>query len=240
MSTTSFDEQVAALRDEVAPQPFQGRKADATPEQWAAHLAYRRLYTKRPEQMALRRSRKEWVGYKSRRPEKVKEAARRTAARRKEKAAAWRREYRKRSDKDRIAQRRRVRAESPEQRAERRKKQGELERKRLLTDTQYAIAKSIRCRMFLALRRGWKAGSTVDLLGCSTSECMAHLERLFAPGMTWDNWGLGRDNSHWHIDHIRPVSSFDLSDPDEQRRCFHYTNLRPMWCSDNIRKGGAT
>jgi HNH endonuclease. len=51
--------------------------------------------------------------------------------------------------------------------------------------------------------------------------------------MSWDNYG--RDG--WHIDHIRPCASFDLTDPEQQRQCFHYTNLQPLWAADNIRKG---
>jgi hypothetical protein len=60
-----------------------------------------------------------------------------------------------------------------------------------------------------------------------------HLEAQFTDGMSWDNYG--RDG--WHIDHIRPCASFDLTDPEQQRQCFHYTNLQPLWAADNIRKG---
>ena len=51
--------------------------------------------------------------------------------------------------------------------------------------------------------------------------------------MTWDNW----QHDGWHIDHIRPCASFDLADLEQQRQCFHYTNLQPLWAADNIRKG---
>ena len=50
--------------------------------------------------------------------------------------------------------------------------------------------------------------------------------------MTWNNHGL----YGWHIDHIKPVSKFNLLDLEEQRRAFHYTNLQPLWALDNIRK----
>jgi len=50
--------------------------------------------------------------------------------------------------------------------------------------------------------------------------------------MTWSNYGKG-----WHIDHIKPCASFDLSNPEQQKICFHYTNLQPLWAIDNIKKG---
>ena len=50
--------------------------------------------------------------------------------------------------------------------------------------------------------------------------------------MTWKNYG----RNGWHIDHILPCSSFDLTDPEQRRKCFHYTNLQPLWEIDNIRK----
>jgi hypothetical protein len=49
--------------------------------------------------------------------------------------------------------------------------------------------------------------------------------------MSWDNWSL----KGWHIDHIRPISSFDLSDPAQQKECFHYSNLQPLWAIDNLK-----
>lgn len=81
--------------------------------------------------------------------------------------------------------------------------------------------------------------STVELTGCSTHFLKEHLEKQFKPGMSWDNYGMvdGNTMNGWHIDHILPCKSFDLSDPEQARKCFHYTNLQPMWGPDNIRKG---
>jgi hypothetical protein len=73
---------------------------------------------------------------------------------------------------------------------------------------------------------------TRDLLGCSPLECRNYLESLFVDGMSWENYGI----KGWHIDHIKPISSFNLKDPEEQLKCFHYTNLQPLWAHDNIRK----
>ena len=77
-----------------------------------------------------------------------------------------------------------------------------------------------------------KTTRTLVLLGCTINEGKAHLERQFADGMTWENHGL----YGWHIDHIRPVASFDLTDPAQQAACFHYTNLQPLWAADNLAK----
>jgi len=73
-----------------------------------------------------------------------------------------------------------------------------------------------------------KNSTTEDLLGCSFKEAVKHIESLFIEGMSWDNMG------EWHIDHIRPCSSFKT---DELHLMNHYTNLQPLWASDNIRKG---
>jgi len=62
---------------------------------------------------------------------------------------------------------------------------------------------------------------------------MRHIEGQWTKGMTWRNHG----RNGWHIDHRRPVASFDLSSSREQRMCFHFTNLLPMWSRDNRLKG---
>ena len=76
-----------------------------------------------------------------------------------------------------------------------------------------------------------KSKSTLDLLGCTGIELANHLEEQFQEGMTHDNYG------EWHIDHIKPIASFDLSNPKEAEECFHYTNLQPLWAEDNLKKG---
>jgi hypothetical protein len=77
-----------------------------------------------------------------------------------------------------------------------------------------------------------KRHSTMTYIGCSGIELMAHLEKQFKPGMTWENYG-----PVWWIDHLRPVTTFNLLDEGEQRKCFHYTNLQPMFKIENIKKG---
>lgn len=74
---------------------------------------------------------------------------------------------------------------------------------------------------------------TIEFLGCSVDHFRQHLEAQFLPGMSWDN------RPDWHIDHIRPLSSFDLSDPEQFKAVSHYTNLQPLWAIDNLRKGAS-
>lgn len=114
----------------------------------------------------------------------------------------------------------------------RRKTVRERERRRRREDPQFRLTGLLRQRIYKALRGvATKSAATLKLLGCSVDELREHLEKQFQPGMTW------ADRGAWHVDHIRPVSSFDLTDPEQQQQCFHYTNLQPLWAADNIRKG---
>jgi hypothetical protein len=79
-----------------------------------------------------------------------------------------------------------------------------------------------------------KTATTMKLVGCSRTQLRDHLAGLFSDGMTWENYG------EWHIDHIQPCASFDLTDPEQQKLCFHYTNLQPLWGQDNLSKGART
>jgi len=74
--------------------------------------------------------------------------------------------------------------------------------------------------------------TTKDLLGCSFEEFREYLESLFLNGMSWENYGV----HGWHIDHIIPCDSFELSNPEQAERCFHFSNLQPLWAKDNIKK----
>ena len=69
------------------------------------------------------------------------------------------------------------------------------------------------------------------LIGCEVDYLMYYIQSKFTKGMNWNNYGK------WHIDHIKPCCSFDLSKASEQRKCFHYTNLQPLWAKDNLSKG---
>jgi hypothetical protein len=101
------------------------------------------------------------------------------------------------------------------------------------TDPQYLIGNRLRSRLWHALNSagGRKAAKTEELIGCTIEQCQVHLESQFKPGMTWQNI---------HIDHIRPCASFDLTKEDQQRACFHFSNLQPLWAEENRRKGPRT
>lgn len=101
------------------------------------------------------------------------------------------------------------------------------------TDPHYCLGNRLRSRLWHALDylNAKKAEKTTDLVGCSVPELKAYLESKFMDGMSWAN------KSEWHIDHIVPCASFDLKDPEQQKKCFHYTNLQPLWGKDNQAKG---
>lgn len=95
------------------------------------------------------------------------------------------------------------------------------------------IARLLRNRFKYVVKRigAIKQASAIDSLGCTLDEFVVYFEKLFQPGMTWENHG------EWHVDHIRPLSSFDLELKEEQERACHYSNLQPLWALDNKRKG---
>lgn len=102
------------------------------------------------------------------------------------------------------------------------------------TNVDFRLGRILRVRLLCAIRRvkATKDADTIALTGCTVAELRAHLEAQFVPGMTWEN----HTPDGWHIDHKRPLCTFDLTDPDQQRAAFHYTNLRPLWAVDNLRR----
>ena len=102
---------------------------------------------------------------------------------------------------------------------------------RLNTKPEARITENLRRRTRAVLEGTNKSAPTLELIGCSPREIKEHLESLFTVGMSWDNYGK------WHIDHIMPCDSFDLTVESEQRKCFNYKNLQPLWAKDNLRKG---
>ena len=92
------------------------------------------------------------------------------------------------------------------------------------------ILHNLRSRIRRALKGASKSKSTMALLGCSLEDFKSRLEKQFIEGMTWDNYG------EWHIDHKIPCSKFNFAEENEQKKCFHYSNLQPLWRTDNLQK----
>lgn len=109
----------------------------------------------------------------------------------------------------------------------------QYQKNRLKTDINYKIICSLRDRLRKAIRFNQKSGSAVKDLGCSISELKLHLESKFQFGMSWDNYGY----NGWHIDHIKPLSRFNLQNREDFLKANNYTNLQPLWAEDNLKKG---
>jgi hypothetical protein len=114
------------------------------------------------------------------------------------------------------------------------KRQTDLQRKRRNTDPQTKLKSILRTRQRKVINRGWKTGSAVRDLGCSVEALKLYLESKFQSGMTWENHGKGPDC--WHIDHIIPLSAFDLTNRQHFVLAFHFANLQPLWSVDNMTK----
>jgi len=115
---------------------------------------------------------------------------------------------------------------------EKRKKYIRTYQQKQRLNKSYKIKDNISRRIRSAIN-GKKNHKTIELLGCSIKQLKIHLEKQFKNGMSWDNYGL----YGWHIDHIKPCSTFDLTDVEQQKICFNYTNLQPLWAEENLSKG---
>jgi hypothetical protein len=108
----------------------------------------------------------------------------------------------------------------------------ERKKERFKCDINYKLKEILRSRIRNVIKKNKKAGSAVKDLGCTVEEFKTYLESKFQPGMTWENHGL----NGWHIDHIKPLASFDLTNRQQFLEACHYTNLQPLWAKDNIIK----
>lgn len=183
--------------------------------------------------------------YKEANPEKVKLAKKRSTEAKKEEYAGRKKEWRLRHAE-------RLSVKSVEYRAENRemlnlkqrarylankekyiKQAAEYYGRRYKSDPIFVLSGLCRRRIILALgvKKFAKNSTTATLLGCSAKYLKEYLEAKFLPGMTWANRGV----QGWHIDHCLPLASG--STREEIEALCHYTNLQPMWASDNLKKG---
>ncbi len=116
-----------------------------------------------------------------------------------------------------------------------RKRLAKYQRQRRKTNQAHRLSLVLRDRIRDSVRRNQKdySGRVRSLLGCSIESFKFYLKSKFELGMSWDNYG----HTGWHIDHIIPCSHFDLSNIEHQKRCFHFSNMQPMWSKKNLSKG---
>ena len=150
--------------------------------------------------------------YREANSDKVAEIKRNYRHANKNKIANYMREYRS-TNKDKIA---------------------EIRRNYRQNSKQARLAHSLRNRLWKILKGVSKSKTMLTIIGCTYEELIRHFEKQFTDGMTWDNYG----KNGWEVDHIIPCIAFDLTDLEQQRLCFNYTNLRPLWVEDNLSKGG--
>lgn len=158
--------------------------------------------------------------YRLRHPERHKKVKKKYRANNKEKV---------------LEQRRNWYAANKEKMAEYRQKMSDYHReywkKRRKVDSMFRIKNNMRNKLN-SLCKGNRS-SLLKLLGCTYEEFKRHMESKFIRGMSWENYG----KYGWHVDHIKPLSAFDLSKGDELKKAWHYTNLQPLWAEDNLSKG---
>ncbi len=124
-------------------------------------------------------------------------------------------------------------ARSKEYRKNNKERNSKRNRDRRKTDINYKLAELLRGRFYKAIKINKKPGSAVRDLGCSLEDLKIHLEQQFQEGMNWDNWS----RTGWHIDHVKPLASFDLTNREELLKACHFSNLQPLWAKNNLSKG---
>jgi hypothetical protein len=103
-------------------------------------------------------------------------------------------------------------------------------KEQMANNIKYRLARLLRKRLWRAMQGKYKTGSAVRDLGCSLEELKIFLEKKFKPGMTWSNYGT------WHIDHIIPLATFDLKNKQQLLVALNFSNLQPLWATENLIK----
>lgn len=159
-------------------------------------------------------------------------------AKRAEKLAAQKRYYQENRDKVIAREKRRYQKNRAEIRAQQKKyydahkvNRNRRQKKRRKEDINFRLRYCLANRVRMALKRNQKSAKTLELLGCTIEFLRGHLENQFIPGMTWENYGTA-----WQVDHILPCAEFHLQHSEEQEVCFHWTNLQPLFATDNLSK----
>lgn len=220
-----------------------GKEYWITPEKWQERIAKDKIRRKayfaaNKEKMAI--SSKKW---REENPERLAALKKKWREENKERSRKTRNEWRKANPDKVLEYQRRKYAKNKEAILARNKEYREKNREAILAKKReymkmrrrehapYAIQMRIRARFANAIKRGgWgKDVPMQSIVGCSWEELKAHIESQFQEGQSWENKHL------WHIDHIIPCAS--ASTEEEMKKLFHYSNLRPLWIEDNLKKG---
>lgn len=198
--------------------------------EWAKANADKKLAGRKADyeanKEAYKRRAREW---REANPDRVRELSQRYSAENKSAIREAAARYYQENKEELGARRKRYAVENPD-------RMRELRRAWQLK-AQQSVGWRLRRRISKSLRRALPSGKngawTMDLLGYTLTELRAHIERQFVKGMGWHNM------DEWHIDHIIPVSAFDIQSVDDPavRRAWALTNLRPLWASENCSKG---
>lgn len=175
----------------------------------------RKRYQEKKAEIAAKRKK-----YREENPEKIKEQKRRYREENKEKIAAQKRAAYQANPEY-------FKARSKAWREKNKAKYNAYSKKRLDDDINARLAHRLRTQIGSYIHRH----TAVEELGCTIREFREYLAERFLEGMTWQNYG------EWHVDHIKPLASFDLTDEEQFKVACHYTNLQPMWAKDNLQKG---
>ena len=145
--------------------------------------------------------------------------------------AAWEKANREKVNAQKRARRKRKKQGIKRKRQthkERMAKNAKYDRERRRRDPAFRLLGRLRARLRHALKGKSKSAATIALLGCTPEECLAHINKQFTEGMTHENID---------VDHIVPCASFNFENKEEQRQCFHWSNLQPLFKDENRRKG---
>lgn len=176
------------------------------------------------------RNAKRW---RERNPERTQRIEKRRHEKHREKRNDYSRRYVQQHREEHCERARQYRKDNPE----RVREYGRKADQKRLQDPQYRLSHSISGGIRDALKSGKKGHHWETLVGYTLDDLVEHLESLFQEGMSWKNYGRGEDK--WHVDHVKPKSSFSFTsfDDPEFKECWALRNLQPLWEPDNLSKG---
>lgn len=188
----------------------------------------KRAYRRRRYQIIREEYREKQRRWYSENPNRVREYYRKKYAKSKAKKLEYSKRYYEKNKAKKLELNRRWRAANPD-------KYREYHKRNQSENINYRLSRMVRTRIYYVLKGINKRPSSLKLIGCSWENLKIYIESKFEVGMSWENYG-----KKWEVDHIMPCAIFDLSKPEHQKKCFHFSNLQPMWSPDNRSKGAKT